>query len=72
MLSDFVSRDGTLAVVTPPAEIDLNTVPQLENELNMALLLGITRLIVDMSGTTLCDSAGTGALAQAYMRARAT
>ncbi len=69
MLSYAASRDGGLAIVTPPVEIDLNTAPQLENELNAALLRGITRLIVDMSDTTFCDSAGTGTLARAYSRA---
>ncbi len=69
MLSYSVSRDGGVAIVTPPAEIDLNTAAQFENELNAALLRGITRLIVDMSGTTFCDSAGTGTIARAHGRA---
>lgn len=69
MLSYSTRRDGGAAVITPPAEIDINTARQLEIELNLALLRGVTTVIVDLSGTTFCDSAGTGVLARAYTRA---
>jgi anti-sigma B factor antagonist len=70
VLGYVAARDGGLAIVTPPAEIDLNTAAQFENELNVALLRGIAGLIVDMGDTTFCDSAGTAVLARAYSRAR--
>lgn len=69
MLSYLASRAGGLAVVRSPAEIDLNTAPQLENELNVALLRGVTTLVVDMSETTFCDSAGTGVLVRVHLLA---
>jgi anti-sigma B factor antagonist len=60
--------DGT-AVITPPEEIDLNNAVELQAELDAALDSGITTLVVDMSGTTFCDSAGSAALVRAQMRA---
>lgn len=68
-MSSYSAHHGGAAIITPPAEIDLTNAGQLHDELNAALDRGITTLIVDMSKTTFCDSAGTTALAQACKRA---
>lgn len=69
MLSYSIHPGGGWAVVTPPEEIDLTNAEQLQDELDTALDRGITTLIVDMSRTTFCDSAGTSALARTLERA---
>jgi anti-sigma B factor antagonist len=69
MLSYSSHPGGGRAVVTPPAEIDLNNAVELQDELDAALDRGITTLVVDMSGTTFCDSAGAAALVRAQTRA---
>lgn len=61
--------NGGTAVITPPAEIDLSNAEQLQNELNAALDRRTTTLIVDMSRTTFCDSAGATVLLGAHKRA---
>jgi anti-sigma B factor antagonist len=66
VLSYSACREGGTAIITPPAEIDFCTAGQLEIELTVALLRGVTTVIVDMSSTTFCDSAGIGTLARAY------
>jgi anti-sigma B factor antagonist len=69
MLSYSAQPDGGKAVITPPDEIDLNNAVQLQAELDEALDHGITTLVVDMSATTFCDSAGSAALVRAQARA---
>jgi anti-sigma B factor antagonist len=61
--------DGGRAVITPPAEIDLTNAVELQDELDAALDRGFTTLVVDMSATTFCDSAGAAALIRARTRA---
>lgn len=70
MLSHSAHRpDGDTAIVTPPAEIDMTNVDQLRDELNAVLDRGMTTVIVDMTRTTFCDSAGSRALVLAHRRA---
>lgn len=66
VLSYSACRDDGVAIITPPADLGVNTAVQLEVELNAALLRGIRTLIVDLSGTTFCDSAGITILSRAY------
>jgi anti-sigma B factor antagonist len=61
--------DGARAVITPPAEIDLTNAIELQEELDAALDRGFTTLVVDMSATTFCDSAGAAALVRVQTRA---
>jgi anti-sigma B factor antagonist len=69
MLSYSARPGGEDAIITPPAEIDLTNAGQFGDELNAALDRGITTLIVDMSKTMFCDSAGAAALVHAHKRA---
>jgi anti-anti-sigma factor len=62
---------GQVAVATLPVEIDLANADQVREDLLTVLNRGPARLIVDMAGTTFCDSAGVNALVRAYQRAEA-
>ncbi len=63
---------GRTAVVRLPAEIDLTIADALRDALLSALNQGALGLIVDMTATTFCDSAGITALVRAARRAAAT
>lgn len=60
---------GRLAVVTAPGEIDLSNAGQLLEQLLAVLDREPAALIVDMSATTFCDSAGVNTVLRAYKRA---
>jgi anti-sigma B factor antagonist len=62
---------GRAAVITLPEEIDLTNADQVRDELLALLNRGPSVLIVDMAGTTFCDSAGINALVRAHKRATA-
>ncbi len=62
---------GRTAVVHMPAEIDLTVADELREALLALLNQGALGLIVDMTGTTFCDSAGITALVRASRRAAA-
>jgi anti-sigma B factor antagonist len=59
-------RIGSSAVVTMPAEIDAVNADEIRKILLDAAGPGIAVLIVDMSGTTFCDSAGVHAVIAAH------
>ncbi len=63
---------GQVAVATLPVEIDLVNADQVREDLLSVLNRGPAALIVDMGGTTFCDSAGVNALVRAYKRAAAS
>ena len=58
-----------LPVVTAPAEIDVTTADQLRLVLLEAGARGHTTVVVDMTRTEFCDSAGLGVLIRAHKRA---
>ena len=60
---------GQAAVTTLPVEIDIANAGQVREDLLTVLNRGPDLLIVDMTGTTFCDSAGVNALVRAYKRA---
>jgi len=60
-----------VAVVSAPAEIDVANAEQLRTVLLEAGRRGHARVVVDMTRTRFCDSAGFSALAEAHMRAMA-
>lgn len=66
-----VQRSAQTAVVRLPAEIDLTVADELREALLGVLNQGALGLIVDMTATTFCDSAGIAALARAARRAAA-
>jgi anti-sigma B factor antagonist len=59
------------AVVTLPVEIDIANADLIREDLLSILNRGAATLIVDMGGTTFCDSAGVSALVRAHKRAAA-
>jgi len=62
---------GGVPVVTAPAEIDTTTAGQLRAILLDWQTRGHTTVVVDMTGTRFCDSAGLRELVRAHKRARA-
>jgi anti-sigma B factor antagonist len=64
-----VSWYGQTAVVGLPAEIDLTIADGAREVLLAVLNRGARGLVVDMTSTTFCDSAGITALARAARRA---
>ena len=62
---------GPHAVAAMPAEIDAVNAGKIRRELLAAVGLGAAVVVVDMSGTTFCDSAGVQAIIDAYRQASA-
>jgi anti-sigma B factor antagonist len=62
---------GGVPVVTAPAEIDVSTAGQLRAMLVAWAARGHTTLVVDMTGTEFCDSAGLSVLVEAHKQALA-
>jgi anti-sigma B factor antagonist len=60
-----------LPVVTAPEEIDITNADELRVSMLEAAANGSPTLVVDMSRTRFCDSAGLHALVAAHRRARA-
>lgn len=67
-----VLRSGLTAVIRLPAEIDLTVADELREALLSVLNQGALALVVDMTATTFCDSAGITAFVRAGRRATAT
>jgi anti-sigma B factor antagonist len=67
-----VQWTGRLAVVTLPAEIDISNADRVQAELLSLLEQGAITLVMDMSATTFCDSAGVHAVVAARTRAVAS
>ena len=66
-----VETAGGVAVVTTPEEIDITNAPRLRTALLDAAAHGPGPVVVDMSGTRFCDSAGFHVLIRAHKRAQA-
>ncbi len=62
---------GGVPVVTAPAEIDVTTAGQLRAMIAEWAARGHTTLVVDMTGTEFCDSAGLTVLVRAHKQALA-
>jgi anti-sigma B factor antagonist len=60
-----------IPVVTAPAEIDIITAGQLRTVLLHAAAHRHATIVVDMTGTTFCDSTGFGVLVRAHRQALA-
>jgi len=63
---------GEQAVVTAPAEIDAANAGEIRQALLAAASHDAAVLIIDMSATTFCDSAGVQAIIDTYNQAAAT
>jgi anti-sigma B factor antagonist len=62
---------GPDAVIALPAEIDAANADKIGQELLRATSLGAAVVVIDMSATTFCDSAGVQAIIAAYRHAGA-
>lgn len=62
-------RQGQLAIVTLPAEIDMANVDDIGKRLTAPFLSGVRVVIADMTATTFCDSLGIGMLVRACRQA---
>lgn len=60
--------DGCIAVELP-TEVDLDNAPDIGDQLVGLLNPDAPGLIVDMTGTSFCDSSGVNAVVRAYHRA---
>jgi anti-sigma B factor antagonist len=63
---------GSQAVITMPAEIDATNADQVRQALLSAARPEVPVLVIDMTGTTFCDSAGVHAVITAYRQAAVT
>lgn len=68
-VSYLVEMITGVPVVTPPAEIDLTTADRFRLVLLEAAAHGDATVVVDMTHTKFCDSAGLSVLARAHKRA---
>jgi len=66
-----VTWSGRIAVVAVPTELDLTIADGLREALLGVLNAGALGLVVDMTATTFCDSAGISAITRAVRRATA-
>ncbi len=62
---------GQVAVISLPGEIDISNADRVREDLLSIVNRGATLLVVDMSATTFCDSAGINAMVRAFKRATA-
>ena len=62
---------GDVPVVTAPVDIDITTAAQLRALLGEPAARGNATIVVDLSGTRFCDSAGLTILVRAHKRAQA-
>jgi anti-sigma B factor antagonist len=62
---------GQHGVVTVPAEVDVTNAGQIRQALLAAASHDVAVLIIDMSATTFCDSAGVHAIIAAHKQAAA-
>jgi anti-sigma B factor antagonist len=65
-------RIGQHGVVTLPTEVDVTNADQIRQALLSAASHDLAVLIIDMSGTTFCDSAGVHAIIAACRHPAAT
>jgi anti-sigma B factor antagonist len=70
-ISFLVEMVGGVPVVAAPEEIDITNAARLRAALLQAAALGNGTLVVDMSRTQFCDSAGLNVLVRAHKRAQA-
>jgi anti-sigma B factor antagonist len=66
-----VRRANGTAVIALPEEVDITNADRVGAELATVLGAGTQVLVVDMTGTRYCDSAGLQALVRAQQRATA-
>ena len=63
---------GRVAVLKLPVEVDISNAEKVLQDVTAAVAQNASLVIVDMSATTFCDSAGVTALVRAVRTANAT
>jgi anti-sigma B factor antagonist len=64
-------RIGQHGVVTVPAEVDITNTDEVRRALLSVVSQDVPVLIIDMSGTTFCDSTGVQAIIATYRQTAA-
>jgi anti-sigma B factor antagonist len=67
-----VQRSPSSTTLTVRGSLDINTAPQLGDEIDKLVADKPSLVIVDLSGLDLIDSSGVGALVKLYKAVRAT
>ena len=70
-ISYEISWIEAVPVISAPAEVDITNVDELLQAMRLCTDSGHTTLVIDMSETTFCDSAGVNQLVRAQKRAAA-
>jgi anti-sigma B factor antagonist len=65
-----VQRTGTATTLTLRGSLDINTAPQLAEEIDRLLAYKPERVVVDLSSLELIDSSGVAALVKLYKGVR--
>jgi anti-sigma B factor antagonist len=65
-----VVRAGPWAMVSLPAEVDMETAPGVAADLGRVVADGADVVVVDMSATAFCDTSGVQVLLAAHRRAQ--
>jgi anti-sigma B factor antagonist len=51
-------RHTEITVISVGGELDLETAPQLQQQISTLMDQGVRRIVIDLSGVTFCDSTG--------------
>jgi anti-sigma B factor antagonist len=51
-------RHTDITVISVGGELDLETAPQLQDQISTLMEQGVQRFVIDLSGVTFCDSTG--------------
>ncbi len=65
-----VQRNNAATTLTIRGSLDINTAPQLAEEIDRIVATKPTRVLVDLSGLDLIDSSGVAALVKLYKGVR--
>jgi anti-sigma B factor antagonist len=65
VISDDAERDSEGGVLTLEGELDLETAPEVDRQLDRILATQVTRVLIDLSGVTFMDSTGLSSIVRA-------
>ena len=69
-MTQITEHSLRIAVITPTGRIDAFNAPDLRTETHKLLDDGVSRLIIDLTAVTFCDSAAMAVFVSALKRAR--
>lgn len=70
MLQTYTTQIDDVTVLTLVGRLDAYAAPEVRSQIIAALVQRVPRAVVDLSGVTIIDSSGLGALVAAMKRAR--